>query len=116
LVRRPLAGLLYRPWMTIGESVQSGGMRIGRGNQSTRRKAAPVSLRPPRPNLRPNPDRRDGKPVSYGTANLRPVSVLAEDSRGGPAIGPVTLPELGHHERQLLLTDGFINNTEMALT
>jgi hypothetical protein len=46
LVRRPLIGLLYQPRM-IDECGAVGGMRIGRGNRSTRRKAAPVPLCPP---------------------------------------------------------------------
>jgi hypothetical protein len=46
LVRRPLFGLLYQPRM-IDECGVVGGMRIGRGNRSTRRKHAPVPLCPP---------------------------------------------------------------------
>jgi hypothetical protein len=51
-----------------------GGMRIGRGNRSTRRKPAPVPLCPPQipHDLGSNPGRRDGKPatnrLSCGTA------------------------------------------------
>jgi hypothetical protein len=51
------------------------GMMIGRGNRSTQRKPAPVSLcTPETPHAYPdaNPGRRDGKPAtnrfSYGTA------------------------------------------------
>jgi hypothetical protein len=54
-----------------------GGMMIGRENQSTRRKPAPVPLCPPQtPHGCPDayPGRRDGKPatnlLSYGTANF----------------------------------------------
>jgi hypothetical protein len=46
LVRRPLSILLYQPGM-IHECGAVGGMRIGRGNRSTRRKLAPVPLCPP---------------------------------------------------------------------
>jgi hypothetical protein len=53
----------------------TGGMMIGRGNRSTRRKPATVSLCPPQtPHACPdaNPGRRGGKPVTnrliYGTA------------------------------------------------
>jgi hypothetical protein len=52
-----------------------GGMRIGRGNRSTRRKPAPLPLCPPQipHDLGSNPGRRDGKPatnrLSYGTAS-----------------------------------------------
>jgi hypothetical protein len=46
-VRRPLIGLLYQPRMTDDECGTVGGMRIGRGNRSTRRKSAPVPLSPP---------------------------------------------------------------------
>jgi hypothetical protein len=52
-----------------------GGMMIGRGNRSTRRKPDPVPLYPPQtPYACPdaNPGRRGGKPatnlLSYGTA------------------------------------------------
>jgi hypothetical protein len=45
-VCRPLFGLLYQPWM-IDEYGAFGGIRIGRGNQSTQRKPAPVPLCPP---------------------------------------------------------------------
>jgi hypothetical protein len=52
-----------------------GGMMIGRGNRSTRRKPVPVPLCPPQtPHVCPdaNPSRRCGKPatnrLSYGTA------------------------------------------------
>jgi hypothetical protein len=74
LVRLPLTGLLYQPWMIDDECAAVGGMRIGRGNQSTRRKPAPVPLCPPQipHDLGSNPGRRGGKPatnrLSYGTA------------------------------------------------
>jgi hypothetical protein len=48
---------------------------IGMGNQSSRRKPAPVPLCPPQTPYSPeaNPGRRDGNPatnrLSYGTAN-----------------------------------------------
>jgi hypothetical protein len=44
LVRRPLIGLLSQPRMIDDECEAVGGMRIGRGNRSTRRRAAPVPL------------------------------------------------------------------------
>jgi hypothetical protein len=46
LVRLPIVGLLYRTRM-IDDCAAFGGMRIGRGNRSARRKPAPVPLRPP---------------------------------------------------------------------
>jgi hypothetical protein len=46
LVRRPLIGLLYQPRM-IDEYGAVCGMKIGRGNRSSRRKPAPVALCPP---------------------------------------------------------------------
>jgi hypothetical protein len=47
LVRRPLIGLLYQPRMTCDDECGAvGGMRIDRGNRSTRRKPAPVPLYP----------------------------------------------------------------------
>jgi hypothetical protein len=45
LVRRLLLGLLYQPRVIDNECGAVGGMRIGRGNRSTRRKPAPVLLR-----------------------------------------------------------------------
>jgi hypothetical protein len=57
---------------------QIGGMMIGRGNRSARRKPDPVPLCPPQtPHACPdaNPGRRGGKPttnrLSYGTALLQ---------------------------------------------
>jgi hypothetical protein len=47
LVLRPLFGLLYQPRMIDDEFGAVGGMRIGWGDRSTRRKPAPVPLRPP---------------------------------------------------------------------
>jgi hypothetical protein len=48
LVRRPLFDLLYQPQMIYDHECGAvGGVRIGRGNRSTRRKPAPVPLRPP---------------------------------------------------------------------
>jgi hypothetical protein len=47
LVRRPLIGLLFQ-LQTIDDACGAvDGMRIGRGNRSTRRKPAPVPLCPP---------------------------------------------------------------------
>jgi hypothetical protein len=48
LVRRPLIGLLYQPRMIDNDECGAvGGMRIGMGNRSTRRRPAPVTLCPP---------------------------------------------------------------------
>jgi hypothetical protein len=47
LVRQPLTGLLYQPRTIDDECGAVGGMRIGRGNLSTRRKHSPVPLSPP---------------------------------------------------------------------
>jgi hypothetical protein len=40
-------GLLYQPRMIDDDYGAAGGMRIGKGNRSTRRKPAPVPLCPP---------------------------------------------------------------------
>jgi hypothetical protein len=41
-------GLLYQPWMIgDGDCGEIGGIKIGRGNRSTRRKSAPAPLCPP---------------------------------------------------------------------
>jgi hypothetical protein len=45
LVLRPLTGLLYQPLMIgEGDCREIGGLKIGRGNRSTRRKPAPAPL------------------------------------------------------------------------
>jgi hypothetical protein len=47
-VLRPLTDLVYYPGMIgDGDCGEIGGMEIGRGNQSTRRKPAPAPLCPP---------------------------------------------------------------------
>jgi hypothetical protein len=60
-----------------------GGMMIGKGNRSTRRKPAPVPLCPPQtPHACPdaNPVHRGGKPatnrLSYGTAKSCPIPFI----------------------------------------
>jgi hypothetical protein len=71
------SGLLYKPQMIDdGDCGAIGGMKIGRGNRSTRRKPAPAPLCPPQiPHNQTRartPDSRGGKPatnrLSYGTA------------------------------------------------
>jgi hypothetical protein len=68
-------GLLYQPRKIYDDYGTVGGMRIGRGNRSTRRKPAPVPLFPPQipHDLGSNPGRRSGKPatnrLSHGTAS-----------------------------------------------
>jgi hypothetical protein len=47
VVPRPLTGLLYQPRTIDNECGAVGGMRIGRGSRSTRRKPAPAPLCPP---------------------------------------------------------------------
>jgi hypothetical protein len=47
LALRPLVGLLYRPRMIDDDCGAIGGMRVGRGNRSTRRKPASVPIYPP---------------------------------------------------------------------
>jgi hypothetical protein len=69
-----IVDLLYQPRMIDDDYGAVGGMRIGRGNRSTRRKPAPVPLCPPQipHDLGSNPGRRGGKPatnrLNYGTA------------------------------------------------
>jgi hypothetical protein len=77
LVRCPLIGLLYQPRMIDnGDYGTTGGIKIGRGNRSTREKPTLLSLCPPqiphdhtRARTR-EPGRRGGKPAtnrfSYG--------------------------------------------------
>jgi hypothetical protein len=73
LVRGPLVGLFYQPWMMDGECAAVG-RKIGRGNWSTCRKPAPVSLcRPQIPHdltqARTRPPRLETNDcLSYGTA------------------------------------------------
>jgi hypothetical protein len=66
-------GLLYRPQMIDdGGCGAVGGMRIGKGNRSTRRKHAPAPLRPPQIPHDQTPSRRGGTPATnrlrYGAA------------------------------------------------
>jgi hypothetical protein len=75
LVRRPLLGISHQPRMIYdGECGAVGGMRLGRGNRSTRRNRAAVPLCPPQipHDLVSNPGYRGGKlaiiHMSYGTA------------------------------------------------
>jgi hypothetical protein len=74
LVCWPLTGLLYQPQMIDDECGAVGGMRIGRGNQITQRKPAPLPLHPTWPDLGLNPGRHGGKQapkrLSYGMASL----------------------------------------------
>jgi hypothetical protein len=71
------SGLLYKPQMIDeGDCGAIGGIKIGRGNWSTRRKPAPASLRPPQiphdQTRARTPGHRGGKPatnrLSYGAA------------------------------------------------
>jgi hypothetical protein len=83
-------GLLYQPRMIDDDDyVAVGGMRIGRGNRSTRRKPAPVPLYPPQipHDLGSNPGLRGGKPasnrLSHGTASsVSMVMVYELDGQG----------------------------------
>jgi hypothetical protein len=62
----PLIGLLYQPQMTDDECGAVAGMRIGRGNRSTRRKPAPVSHSSQQipHDVVSNPGRRGVKPAT----------------------------------------------------
>jgi hypothetical protein len=69
LVRRPLIALLYQPRMMDDDDDDAcgavGGIRIGRGYRSARRKPAPASLsttNPTCPDLGSNLGRRGAKP------------------------------------------------------
>jgi hypothetical protein len=64
-------GLLYQPRMIDDDYGVVGGMRIGRGNRSTRRKPAPVSLCSPQipHDLGSNPGRHGGKPANTVRGN-----------------------------------------------
>jgi hypothetical protein len=88
LVRRPLTGLLYQPRIIDDECGAVGGMRIGRGNRSTRRKASPTT-NPTLPDLRSNTGHRSVKPatnrLSYGKVHpfflcFKDMSLLASSS------------------------------------
>jgi hypothetical protein len=79
------SGLLYKPQMTDEDDCgATGGMKIGRGNWSTRRKPAPAPLCPPQithdQTRGRTPGRRGGKPatnrLSYGAAH--PLRLLIE--------------------------------------
>jgi hypothetical protein len=63
-----LTGLLYRPWMIgDGDCGEIGGMKIGRGNRSTRRKPAPVPLCPLQT---PHAARMGTQPTAVGSQRL----------------------------------------------
>jgi hypothetical protein len=68
LVRRPLTGLFYQHRTIDDECGVVGGMRIGTGNWSTRRKRVPgatlSSKNPTWPAPGSNPGRRGGKPAT----------------------------------------------------
>jgi hypothetical protein len=81
---------LYQPRMIgDGDCGEIGGMKIGRGNRSTRRKPAPAPLHPPQiptlldPGLNPGP--RGGNPannrLSYGAASSRHFSQYSNEFR-----------------------------------
>jgi hypothetical protein len=60
------SGLLYQPQMIgEGDCGTTGGMKIGRGNRSTRRKPAPAPLCPPQI---PHDQTRATNRLSYGAA------------------------------------------------
>jgi hypothetical protein len=75
-------GILYQTRMIDDDYGAVRGMRIGRGNRSTRRKPCPSATssttNPTWPDLGSNPGRRGGKPatnrLSYGTALPRLLS------------------------------------------
>jgi hypothetical protein len=60
-------GLLYQPRMIDDHYGAVGGMRIGRGNRSTRRKPAPVPLCPPQIPHDPTWDRTSSQTSVQGT-------------------------------------------------
>jgi hypothetical protein len=77
------SGLLYKPQMIDeGDCGAISGMKISRGNRSTRRKPAPAPLCPPEiphdQTRARTPGRRGGKPatnrLSYGAATGKDVS------------------------------------------
>jgi hypothetical protein len=78
-----------------------GGMRIGRGNRSIRRKSVPVSLRPPQTptwtDLRSNPRRWGGKRATNhlgdGTAKRKNVYLFVHSSKH-PYIRPCIIPSI----------------------
>jgi hypothetical protein len=81
------SGLLYKPQMIEDDDCGAiGGMKIGRGNRSTRRKPAPAPLCPPQiphdQTRAPTPGLRGGKPatnlLSYGAAfpDLVPIETF----------------------------------------
>jgi hypothetical protein len=76
------AGQLYQPRMIDDDYGAVGGIRIGKGNRSTRRKPALVPLCPPQipHDLGSNPGRRGGKPatnrLSYGTAHEMMIIII----------------------------------------
>jgi hypothetical protein len=83
LVLRPLFGLLYQPQMIDGGDCRViGGVKIDRGNWSTRRKPTPAPLCPPHIPRDPgsNPGHRGGMPatnrLSYGAVRVQPTAFI----------------------------------------
>jgi hypothetical protein len=73
----PLFGLLYQPRMIDDERGTVGGMRIGRGNGSTRSKPAPVPLCPPQIPHYLNYDRtRAARGGKLGINRITLISIL----------------------------------------
>jgi hypothetical protein len=114
LVHQPLIGLLYQPPM-IDDDDECGavsGMRIGRGNQSTRSEPAPLLLslpQVPHDDLGSNPGCHGGKPATnhlsfhtqyiQSTMQLFPLLLLLLVtcfSRKRPSSGVLTMPKLSH--------------------
>jgi hypothetical protein len=94
LVRRSLIGLFYQPRMIDHEYGTVGGMRIDRGNRSTRRTCPSTVLsttNPTWPDPDSNPRRRGGKPVtnrlSYDTVFRISVSLRIFVIRRIPTLG-----------------------------
>jgi hypothetical protein len=108
-------GRLYQTQMIDDDDCgATGGMNIGRGNRSTRRKPAPVPLRPPQipHDLTPgsNSGRCGGKPgcnrLSYSMANIvDSVMVLSSQSPQFPPISEASSSDIGIRvtQRELFL-------------
>jgi hypothetical protein len=101
LVHRQLTGLLYQPWMMDDECGAVRGMRVARGNRSTRRKLASLPLCPPQiPHdlIRSQTQAAAVGSLSYGTAltTLTATNITTLTSNINTAQQTLTIPSLHH--------------------
>jgi hypothetical protein len=111
-------GLLYKPQMIDdGDCEAIGGMNIGRGNRSTRRKPAPAPLCPLQipyeQTCARNPGRRGGKPALAAWAMAQPRHIVNQIFRYETVQSDTTVTTL-RRIQFLLKSFGIFNSIEIA--